>query len=388
MATTLLTKDEELHWLALRMVPGLGAIGTLRVLERLHTPEAIFRASASELEAAGVSPSLARSIASGVTFEDAIEQRQRMLDAGARLISYSDPLYPPSLREIFDPPTVLFVKGRVELLQRFCLAVVGTRRPTPYGLAATEHLSADLAKAGLVIVSGMARGVDTAAHQAALKAGGDTLAIFGCGVDLAYPTENRRLYETIAEKGLLVSEFPMGSPAFPQNFPIRNRVVSGLSEGVLIIEGAQYSGSAITARLATDQGREVFAVPGNITSRMSWGPNLLIKQGAKLVQEWTDVTNELPARVRRSLTDHGQQKILLEAVDAPPPEGEAPSLEPLQQLARKLLNRLQVDIPQQLDTLLESFDGASSSEVIAALFDLEMNGLIRQLPGKNFVKVW
>ena len=221
---------------------------------------------------------------------------------------------------------MLFVKGRVELLQRFCLAVVGTRRPTPYGLAATEHLAADLARAGLIIVSGMARGIDTAAHQAALKAGGETLAVFGCGVDLVYPVENRRLYDTIAEKGLLISEFPMGAPAFPQNFPIRNRVVSGLSEGVLIIEGAQYSGSAITARLATDQGREVFAVPGNITSRMSWGPNLLIKQGAKLVQEWTDVTNELPARVRRSLTDLGQQKILLEAVDAPPPDGEPPSL--------------------------------------------------------------
>jgi DNA processing protein len=388
MATALLTKDEELHWLALRMVPGLGAIGTLRILERLRTPQAIFRSSASELEAAGVSPSLARSIASGVTFEDAVEQQQRMIDAGARMISYSDPLYPSGLREIFDPPTVLFVKGRVELLQRFCLAVVGTRRPTPYGLAATEHLAADLARAGLVIVSGMARGVDTAAHQAALKAGGETLAVFGCGVDLVYPVENRRLYDTIAEKGLLISEFPMGAPAFPQNFPIRNRVVSGLSEGVLIIEGAQYSGSAITARLATDQGREVFAVPGNITSRMSWGPNLLIKQGAKLVQEWTDVTNELPARVRRSLTDLGQQKILLEAVDAPPPDGEPPSLEPLQELARKILSRLQVDIPQQLDTLLESFDGASSSEMIAALFDLEMNGLIRQLPGKNFVKVW
>jgi DNA processing protein len=388
MATALLTRDEELHWLALRMVPGLGAIGTLRILERLRTPEAIFRASASELEAAGMRPTLARSIASGVTFEDAAEQQQRMLDAGARMISYSDPLYPPSLREIFDPPTVLFVKGRVELLQRFCLAVVGTRRPTPYGLAAAERLAADLAKADLVIVSGMARGIDTAAHQAALKAGGDTMAVLGCGVDLAYPTENRRLYDTLAEKGLLVSEFPMGAPAFPQNFPIRNRVVSGLSEGVLIVEGAQYSGSAITARLATDQAREVFAVPGSITSRMSWGPNLLIKQGAKLVQEWTDVTNELPARVRRALTDQAQQKILLEAVDSVPAGGEPLPLEPLQELARQILSRLQVDIPQQLDTLLESFAGASSSEMIAALFDLEMNGLIRQLPGKNFVKVW
>jgi DNA processing protein len=388
MATATLTQDEELHWLALKMVPGLGAIGTLRILERLHKPEAIFRASASELEAAGLNASLARSIASGVTFEDAVEQQQRMMDAGARLISYNDPLYPPSLREIFDPPTILFVKGRVELLQRYCLAVVGTRRPTPYGLAATERLSADLAKAGLIIVSGMARGIDTVAHRAALEVGGDTIAVFGCGVDIAYPVENRRLYSDIAEKGLMISEFPMGAPAYPQNFPIRNRVVSGLSEGVLIIEGAQYSGSAITARLATDQGREVFAVPGNITSRMSWGPNLLIKQGAKLVQEWTDVTNELPARVRRELTDCGQKKILLEGEDAAGPEAVPPSLEPLQMLARKVLGSLQVDVPQQLDSILESFDGVSSSELIAALFDLEMNGLIRQLPGKNFVKVW
>ncbi len=388
MATETLTQNEELHWLALRMVPGLGAIGALRILDKLRTPEAIFHASASELEGAGLSASLARSIASGVTFEDAVEQQQRMLDAGVRLIGYSHPLYPPSLREIFDPPTVLFAKGRVELLSRNCLAVVGTRRPSPYGLAATERLAGDLAKAGLVIVSGMARGIDTTAHRAALAVGGDTIAVFGCGVDLAYPVENRHLYDTIAEKGLLISEFPMGAPAYPQNFPIRNRIVSGLSEGVLITEGAQYSGSAITARLATDQGREVFAVPGNITSRMSWGPNLLIKQGAKLVQEWTDVINELPARVRRELTDCGQQKILLEGVEEGGPTAEAPPLEPLQMLARKILGRLQVDVPQQLDNLLESFEGASSSELIAALFDLEMNGLIRQLPGKNFVKVW
>jgi DNA processing protein len=388
MATETLTQNEELHWLALRMVPGLGAIGALRVLDKLRTPEAIFRASASELEAAGLSASLARSIASGVTFEDAVEQQQRMLDSGVRLIGYSHPLYPPSLREIFDPPTVLFAKGRVELLSRYCLAVVGTRRPSPYGLAATERLAGDLAKSGLVIVSGMARGIDTSAHRAALAVGGDTIAVFGCGVDLAYPVENRHLYDTIAEKGLLISEFPMGAPAYPQNFPIRNRVVSGLAEGVLIIEGAQYSGSAITARLATDQGREVFAVPGNITSRMSWGPNLLIKQGAKLVQEWTDVINELPARVRRELTDCGQQKILLEGSREAGPMAVAPPLEPLQLLARKILGHLQVDVPQQLDNLLESFEGASSSELIAALFDLEMNGLIRQLPGKNFVKVW
>ena len=180
----------------------------------------------------------------------------------------------------------------------------------------------------------------------------------------------------------------MGAPAYPQNFPIRNRVVSGISTGVLIVEGAQHSGSAITARLAMDQGREVFAVPGNITSKMSWGPNLLVKQGAKLVQEWTDVTNELPAHVRRDLVSRAHQKVLAETGEQPGlPLPNGPE-EPLKALARKLLNHLQVDVPQQLESLVETFEGVSSSELIGALFDLEMSGLVRQIPGKSFVKVW
>jgi DNA processing protein len=235
----------------------------------------------------------------------------------------------------------------------------------------------------------MARGIDTCAHQAALKEDGDTIAVLGCGVDILYPSNSRKLYEDIATKGLLVSEFPMGAPAFPQNFPIRNRIVSGLSLGVLIVEGAQHSGSAITARLAMDQGREVFAVPGNITSKVSWGPNLLIKEGgAKLVQEWSDITNELPAAVRRELVSKAQQKVLLEGIEKAEDSPETGMEEPLKQLARKLLNSLQVDVPKQLDGLLETFEGVSSSELISALFDLEMSGLVRQLPGKNFVKVW
>ncbi len=155
----------------------------------------------------------------------------------------------------------------------------------------------------------MARGIDTAAHRSALDVGGDTIAVFGCGVDLVYPAENRKLAAEIAEKGLLVSEFPMGSPAYPQNFPIRNRIISGMSVGVLVVEGAQYSGSAITAKMALEQQREVFAVPGNITSKMSWGPNLLIKQGAKLVQEWNDVLVELPADTRRALIAKAQARL-------------------------------------------------------------------------------
>ncbi|HMF78521.1 MAG TPA: DNA-processing protein DprA [Bryobacteraceae bacterium] len=381
--------EDVLHWLALRMVPGLGPVSTLKLLGKLKSPQAIFRASASELEAAGVSPAQARNIASGCSFDDAVDQQQRLINAGARLISIQDAVYPGRLREIYDPPLILFAIGNSALMTSNSIAVVGTRRPTPYGMAAAERLSGDLARAGLTIVSGMARGIDSAAHQAALKEDGNTIAVLGCGVDVLYPANNRKLYGDIAKKGLLISEFPMGAPAFPQNFPIRNRIVSGLSIGVVVVEGAQYSGSAITARLAMDQGRDVFAVPGNITSKMSWGPNLLIKDGgAKLVQEWSDVTNELPAAVRRELVLNAQQKVLLEGIEPSPESAEAGAEEPLRRLGRKLLDALQVDTPQQLDSLLESFEEVSSSELLSALFDLEMSGLIRQLPGKNFVKVW
>lgn len=384
-----LTQEETLHWLALRMVPGLGTVSTIRLLTQLKSPEAIFRASASELEAAGLSPAQARNISSGCSFDDAVDQQQRMMRAGARLITFHDPLYPQPLREIFDPPLLLFALGNTALLQTHSLAVVGTRRPTPYGLAAAERLSADLAKAGLTILSGMALGIDTAAHHAALKEGCPSIAVLGCGVDVLYPSSNRKLYADLQQKGLILSEFPIGAPAFPQNFPIRNRIVSGISVGILIVEGAQHSGSAITARLGIDQGREVFAVPGNITNKMSWGPNLLIKDGgAKLVQEWTDVTNELPAPVRRDLVRNAQQRALEESIEPGSEPVELTEEAPLKALGRKLLNMLQVDTPLQLESIVESFEGVSSSELISALFDLEMSGLVRQLPGKHFVKVW
>ncbi|MGH9582642.1 MAG: DNA-processing protein DprA, partial [Bryobacteraceae bacterium] len=301
MATPALTQEETLHWLALRLVPGLGTLGALKLLEKLRSPQAIFRSSASELQAAGLSAALARNVASGCSFEDAVTQQEQLLKVGGELISIHDSRYPARLREIFDPPIALFARGRWELLNAHAIAVVGTRNPTPYGMAATERLTGDLAKAGLAIISGMARGIDAAAHKTALREKADTIAVLGCGVDVLYPAGSRKLYDDIAQSGLLLSEFPMGAPAFPQNFPIRNRIVSGLSLGVLIVEGAQHSGSAITARLAMDQSREVFAVPGNITSKMSWGPNLLIKQGAKLVQEWNDVVVELKPEDRRNL---------------------------------------------------------------------------------------
>jgi len=216
-------------------------------------------------------------------------------------------------------------------------------------------------------------------------------AVLGCGVDVVYPSENKKLAADLATRGLIVSEFPMGAVAFPQNFPIRNRIISGISVGVLVVEGAQYSGSAITAKLAIDQGREVFAVPGNITSKLSWGPNLLIKQGARLVQDWNDVVAELPPESRRHLIDRGRKKLLAEGGESSGDEpasslaGSVPQLDPT---ARKALEALKVDASIHLDDLLEKVEDTSPSELIAALFELEMLGLVKQLPGKNFVKVW
>jgi DNA processing protein len=391
MPTQVLSQEEELHWLALKLVPGLGARTSKRLLDRFRTPQAIFRASRTELEAAGLSGVIAQSVASGCAFEDAATQQEKIREVAAVVVTIGDPRYPQLLREIYDPPILLFARGRLELLESIMLGVVGTRRPTPYGLAATERLAADLAHAGLTIVSGMARGIDTAAHKGTLAAGGDTLAVLGCGVDVVYPSENRKLASDLAVKGLIVSEFPMGSTAFPQNFPIRNRIISGMSVGVLVVEGAQYSGSAITAKLAMDQGREVFAVPGNITSKLSWGPNLLIKQGAKLIQDWNDVVAELPAESRRHLISKGRQRILGEGVASgeAEPASLVNSLGPeFGPLARRTLDALKVDAAIHLDDLLEIVQDTSTSEIIAALFELEMLGLVKQLPGKNFVKVW
>jgi len=214
--------------------------------------------------------------------------------------------------------------------------------------------------------------------------------VFGCGVNEVYPAENRKLAEHIARDGLVVSEFPMGTPPYPQNFPVRNRIIAGMSAGVLVVEGGEYSGSAITAKLAAEQNREVFAVPGNITSKMSWGPNLLIKQGAKLVQEWNDVVVELKAEDRRWLVERCRNRLNLKENNAP--ESNDPIQSSLsfgnQGIGRSVLESLKLDAPVALDYLVETLPGTSPSEVIAALFELELAGMVRQLPGKSFIKVW
>ena len=372
------------------MTAGLGTRTAVQLIEIFQTPEAVFRASRSELEAAGVGPGLAQSITSGCAFEDAVTQQQKLAEAGAVAISVKDPRYPIRLKDIFDPPPLLFARGRVELLNELTIGMVGTRRPTAYGTTVAGRLAKDLTCAGLTVTSGMARGIDTAAHRAALEAGGGTIAVFGCGVDQIYPSENRKLAEQIARDGLIISEFPMATPPYPQNFPIRNRIISGISLGVLVVEGGQYSGSAITAKLAAEQNREVFAVPGNITSKMSWGPNLLIKQGAKLVQEWNDVVVELKPDDRRTLAAQCRNRLNLKdnAIGESKDSSQTSLAYGPEGTSRTVLQHLKPDAPVTLDYLVENLNGTSPSEIIAALFELELAGLVRQLPGKSFIKIW
>jgi len=371
-----------LEWLALAMTPGLGPTKSRKLVEHFGNPEAVFRASLTELEATGIQAVSAQSVATGKSAELAREELARAAAAGATVISTDDPSYPPRLKEIYDPPLVLYVRGNVDLLTKPGIAMVGTRHPTPYGSGMAERLACDLAVHGLVIISGMARGVDTASHRGAISAKGKTLAVFGTGVDVIYPKENSRLSEQIlALGGALISEFPIGTFAAPQNFPIRNRILSGMSVGVLVVEAAEYSGTRITARCALEQNRDVFAVPGNVTNKNSWGPNTLIKQGARLVATWEDVWEELPTEVRLALTP---------ATSPESPGASSASLFPEEGLPpheKRILSLLKADEATHIDELVERLETEmSSSEIFAALFELELAGKIRQMPGKNFVK--
>ncbi|MCC6263951.1 MAG: DNA-protecting protein DprA [Bryobacterales bacterium] len=377
--------DTELFTLALALIPGMGPRRGACALAKFGSARAVFESSRRDLEDAGLSGSLAQSVLSGDSFEEAILQREKAADFGTNIIPLGAPLYPTLLSEIADPPLVLFAKGDTTLLNAISIGVVGTRRPTVYGKAVAERLSKEISDLGITVVSGMARGVDTYAHRAALAGKGGTIAVFGCGVDVIYPAENRALASEIADAGLVLSEFPMGSPSYPQNFPVRNRIVSGLGRGILVVEGAQYSGSAITARIAVEQGRLVFAVPGNITSRMSWGPNLLIKQGATLVQDAMDVLSNLDVEDRSRVYQrlHGTGEPAASPAETSP--GDAP---PRGATGSRILRALKVDEGRSLDDLLEAFPDMSSSEIIAAMFELEMEGAVKQDAGQRYTKIW
>jgi len=370
--------DQYLGWLALALTPGLGARMAGKLLREFGGPDAIFNASLTTLEAQRLPAAVAQAIHSGQPLSDAAKELAQAQTCGCRLLTWNEPQYPARLREIYDPPPLLYVLGNAELLNHHVVAVVGARRPTPYGNQMAERLAMDLAARGLVISSGLARGIDASAHRGALNApAGTTIGVLGCGIDVIYPKENKKIFEVIEKRGCIISEFPMGTFAAPQNFPIRNRIIAGMSLGVVVVEGAQYSGSLITARLAMEFGREVYGVPGNATQPSSFGPNQLIKQGAKLVTSWEDVVEELPTPVRAELTPvetatSEERSLLIE--------------ESLGAIERPIYALLAPDEARHVDDLVET-SGLTSSEVLAALFDLELRGVVRQLPGKQFLKV-
>jgi len=370
--------DGSLSWLALALTPGLASRLSARVLRKVGSPDGVFRASRAELE----SCNLPEQVAQAIVKKESFKRAEKELDgvrkiANCTLLNWTEPEYPQTLLQIYDPPVLLYVRGDVQILNLPSLGIVGTRRPTLYGTQMAQRLGRDLAARGLVIASGLARGIDAIGHQGALDANGRAIGVLGTGIDVCYPKENKKLYEKVLERGAIISEFPLRTHPAPENFPVRNRIVAGMPLGVVVIEGAQYSGSLITARLAMEFGREVFGVPGNVTQPVSFAPNLLIKQGAKLVTNAEDVIEELPTPVRAAL------------VQAEQPEAEQRNLLAAASLngsEKKLYELLSADEPRHIDDIVER-SGLNSSEVLATLFNLEMKGIIRQLPGKQFSKV-
>jgi DNA processing protein len=391
MTSKAASETTRLGWLALVLTPEMGPRRTAQAVARFGGDAAlVFDASLTELEAAGLPAKAAQFVADGRAAKAAEEEAQRIAQAGGFFLTRADEEYPQRLAEIYDPPAVLWMRGDVALLKRPGIAVVGTRHPTPYGAGMAEMLSRDLAGRGMVILSGMARGVDTAAHKGALDAGGKTLAVWGTGIDVVYPKENKKLAERIVEQGgAIVSEFSMGTFPAPQNFPIRNRILSGMSVGVLVVEAGEYSGTRITARCAMEQNRDVYAVPGNVTNKNAWGPNTLIKQGAKLTATWEDVWEELPSDIKMQVEEsmgvavRGESK----ANGAASLFGDSDADQALPEQERKVLAQLRRDEAMQLDELIEALEQQMGSpEIFAALFELELRGRVKQMPGKNYVR--
>ena len=407
-----LKRDEvgRLGWMALMLTPEMGPTRIARAMERLarggagldlnetgHNSngsarafcgaERVFDASLTELEAAGMPAGAAQFVSDGRARAAAEKEAKQVAEAGGIFLTREDEAYPGRLLEIYDPPAVLWVRGDAKLLERPGIAVVGTRHPTPYGVGMAEMLSRDLANRRMTILSGMARGVDSAAHKGALDAGGKTVAVWGTGIDVVYPKENKKLAERIvASGGAIVSELPLGTFPAPQNFPLRNRILSGMSVGVLVVEGGEYSGTRITARCAMEQNRDVYAVPGNVTNKIAWGPNTLIKQGAKLTATWEDIWEDLPTQIRLQLEEEMEAAGQIESKTG----GSASLFEdekPMPEAERVVLEKLRRDESVQLDTLIEGLEGTlGSAEIFTALFELELRGRVKQMPGKNYVR--
>ena len=372
-------------WIELNMTPGIGPRAAAKLLERFGSAEAVYSATRTELEQLRLAPEAIDSIIARDLRSTAEAERTAVRKLGGDVLLLDDGVYPSPLREIYDPPIVLYVKGAwSECLDQPCIGMVGSRKCSTYGQNTAMMLARDLAQRGITVVSGFARGIDAAAHRGALEAGGRTVAVLGTGIDEVYPRDHKKLAEEIlAGGGALVTQFPLGTPPVSENFPYRNRIISGLSLGIVVVEAAENSGSLITARLAMEQNREVFAVPGNITSRNSFGANYLIKgASAKLVQQWQDIATEMPPQLAAKLL--------------PPPFSEKrtdPSLsdklelvpEGLSETETSVFQLLNAESPVHVDWLIDK-SKLPISELTAALLALEMRELVRALPGRCFVR--
>lgn len=354
---------DHYHWFALRSVPLVGNVLFRRLLERFGSPEAVFQASDAALATVrGVSAAVVTSLRDHDPRPFAEREVAALARAGCRIVTLLDDEYPPLLREIADPPPFLYVRGSLAGIGT-AVAVVGSRRASAYGRTVTERMAEELSRAGVAVISGLARGIDTAAHHGALKGEAKTVGVLGCGVDVVYPAENRRLYAEMAERGAVVSEFPLGTAPLAENFPRRNRIISGISHGVLVVEAAERSGSLVTARIALDQGRDVYAIPGNITNEGSRGANRLIREGAKLVEGVDDILEELPGgRVAR-------RSVPMPAHDLSPAEAAVFAL-------------LSAE-PLHIDRIIAK-SALTVGELSAMLLRLELKGAVTQLPGKYF----
>ncbi|MFN2500468.1 MAG: DNA-processing protein DprA [Pyrinomonadaceae bacterium] len=371
------------EWIALNMTPGVGPRAATKLLERFGSSEAVFHARRSELESLRLKPETIESIIKREFHDRSQTELDRVKQLGGDVLILDDGSYPALLREIDDPPVVLYVKGDWQAcFEQPCVGVIGSRTCSTYGINASDMLSRDLAARGISIVSGLARGIDAAAHKGAMRGKGRTIAVMGTGIDSVYPRENNGLVrEILTSGGCVVSQFPLGTPPLKDNFPYRNRIISGLSLGVLIVEASERSGSLITARLASEQNREVMAVPGNITSGNSFGTNYLIKSGAKLVQQWQDVVAELPSEIAAS--------ILPPKIDSAAANGNnrQPDLVPadMSENEQKVWAVLSPDESTHIDILLET-TGLSFGDLNNALVALDIRDLVRVLPGKHYAR--
>lgn len=362
--------DKQYNWLALYMVPGLGNVAYRNLLHAFNDPEEIFEATLFDLtRVQGIRKEVALNIVNKVYERDPEEELRKVEDCGARIIPFHDPAYPEPLKTIYDPPVILYLKGKDIPPNVTFIAMVGSRNATHYGIKAAEKIGQGLARRGLGVASGMARGIDSASHWGCLDGRGFTIAVLGTGIDIVYPGSNKKLFHQIVQTGAVISEFPTGTPPSPNNFPVRNRIISGVSKAVVIVEATKKSGSLITASMALEQGREVFAVPGSIDSFKSTGCHYLIKQGARLVENSDDVLEEL-----------GLNFPYAEKTDTFT-RGPLPPLDDFENMIYDIIG----DYPVHIDQIVRQTN-LESGEVSGTLMRMELKGLIRQLPGKMFVR--